>query len=50
MAFPLQLDRPLVVFDIESTGVNARADRIIELAAIRIEPDGTERVAYQRVG
>ena len=42
MAFPLQLDRPLVVFDIESTGVNARADRIIELAAIRIEPDGTE--------
>ena len=42
MAFPLQLDRPLVVFDIESTGVNARADRIIELAAIRVEPDGTE--------
>ena len=42
MDFPLQLDRPLVVFDIESTGVNARSDRIIELAAIRIEPSGAE--------
>lgn len=42
MALALELDRPLVVFDIESTGVNARQDRIIELAAIRVEPDGTE--------
>ena len=42
MAFPLKLDRPLVVFDIESTGVNAHADRIIELAAVRVEPDGAE--------
>jgi len=42
MSFPLELDRPLVVFDIESTGVNPRQDRIIELAAIRVEPDGTE--------
>lgn len=42
MQLKLQLDRPLIVFDIESTGVNARQDRIIELAAIRVEPDGTE--------
>jgi len=42
MKLALEMDRPLVVFDIESTGVNARQDRIIELAAIRIEPDGTE--------
>ena len=42
MKLALQLDRPLVVFDIESTGVNARQDRIIELAAIRVDPDGTE--------
>ena len=42
MELGLKLDRPLVVFDIESTGVNSRLDRIIELAAIRIEPDGTE--------
>ena len=42
MNLDLKLDRPLVVFDIESTGVNARQDRIVELAAIRVEPDGTE--------
>ena len=42
MKLELALDRPLVVFDIESTGVNPRQDRIIELAAIKISPDGTE--------
>ena len=44
--FPIKLDRPLVVFDIEATGTSPRADRIIELAAIRIEPDGTEKKGY----
>ncbi len=39
---PINLDRPLAVFDIESTGTSPRADRIIELAAIRVEPDGRE--------
>ena len=39
---PLKLDRPLVVFDIESTGVSPRKDRIIELAAVKVLPDGTE--------
>ncbi len=38
----LKLDRPLVVFDIESTGVSPRKDRIIELAAVKLMPDGTE--------
>jgi DNA polymerase-3 subunit epsilon len=38
----LTLDRPLVVFDIESTGVSARKDRIIELAAVKMTPAGEE--------
>jgi DNA polymerase-3 subunit epsilon len=38
----LKLIRPLVVFDIESTGVSPRKDRIIELAAIKLIPDGEE--------
>lgn len=42
----IKLDRPLVVFDIESTGVNPRADRIIEMAAIRVHPDGTRAKAH----
>ncbi len=41
MKFPVSLDKPLVIFDIEATGLSVRSDRIIELAAIRIEPDGT---------
>ena len=38
----LSMHRALVVFDIESTGVTPRKDRIIELAAIKVFPDGTE--------
>lgn len=38
----LILERPLVVFDIESTGLSPRKDRIVELAAIKVMPDGTE--------
>ena len=44
--FPIKLDRPLIVFDIEATGISPRADRIIELAAIRIEPDGSQHKGY----
>ncbi len=39
--FPIPLRRPLIVFDIESTGTSPRADRILELAALRINPDGS---------
>ncbi|MDD4101507.1 MAG: 3'-5' exonuclease [Kiritimatiellae bacterium] len=44
--FPFKLDRPLIVFDIEATGISPRADRIIELAAIRIETDNSEVKGY----
>lgn len=45
---PLKLERPLAVFDIESTGINPRQDRIIELAIIKIFPDGaTERHVFR---
>ncbi len=40
--FPVKLDRPLCFLDVEATGVTPRADRIIELAIIRINPDGSE--------
>ena len=38
----LNLKRPLVVFDIESTGLNITEDRIIELSYIKVYPDGHE--------
>jgi DNA polymerase III epsilon subunit family exonuclease len=34
-------DLPLVVFDFETTGLDSKQDRIIEIGAIRINPDGT---------
>jgi DNA polymerase-3 subunit epsilon len=39
--FPIPLKRPLIIFDIEATGLSPRADRILELAALRLNPDGS---------
>lgn len=44
MSFPLALVRPLVIFDVETTGLSPRRDRIIELAAAKVEVDGSETV------
>lgn len=40
MELPFALDRPLVFFDLETTGLNLKNDRIIELALIKITPQG----------
>jgi DNA polymerase-3 subunit epsilon len=45
----LNLDRPLAVFDLETTGINITKDRIVEIAIIRIDPDGTETSYCKRV-
>ena len=36
----LRRDRPLAVFDLETTGTDVKNDRIVQLAIIRVEPDG----------
>ncbi len=43
------LQRPLAVFDIESTGLNRKTDRIIDLAIVRIHPDGAQDAHTFRV-
>lgn len=44
----LKLNKPLVIFDLESTGINTSTDRIVELYMIRISPDGTRADLQQR--
>ena len=44
----LELKRPIVFFDIESTGLDPERDRIIELAAIKIHEDGTREEKCKR--
>ena len=39
-SLPLKLDRPLAIYDIESTGINRKLDRIIDLAILKLTPDG----------
>jgi len=43
------LERPLAVFDIEATGTAPRADRIVELAVVRLQPDGSRDTHVFRV-
>ena len=39
----MQLTKPLIFFDLETTGTNTATDRIVQIGAIKIMPDGGER-------
>ena len=45
----LNLTRPLLFFDIESTGLNIPEDSIVELSFVKVFPDGEERVKTWRI-
>ena len=38
----LNLTKPLIVFDLETTGLDMVKDRIIQISYIKVNPDGTE--------
>jgi DNA polymerase-3 subunit epsilon len=46
---PIQTDRPVAFFDIESTGTNIRTDRIVDLAIVKVFPDGRRETHTFRV-
>ena len=45
----IQLNRPLVFFDLETTGVNIAKDRIVELSYYNVFPNGTKEGKTYRV-
>ena len=45
----VKITRPLAFFDLETTGVNIGADRIIEISIAKLMPDGSRQVKTKRI-
>lgn len=45
----LQLNRPIVFFDLETTGKKPTTDRIVELCAIKVSHDGSQTELYHLI-
>lgn len=45
----LNLKRPVVFFDLETTGTNIPNDRIVEISVVKVMPDGSEIVKTRRI-
>ncbi|MBQ5785855.1 MAG: 3'-5' exonuclease [Alistipes sp.] len=45
----LNLKRPIVFFDLETTGVDTAKDRIVEISMVKVMPDGEEIIKTRRI-
>ena len=45
----LNLKKPLIFFDLETTGVDPAKDRIVEISMIKVSPDGEEVTKTRRI-
>ena len=45
----LQLQRPLLAFDLETTGLDVQSDRIVEICCIKLHADGTRDTQTFRI-
>ncbi|MDE7160743.1 MAG: 3'-5' exonuclease [Muribaculaceae bacterium] len=45
----LNLTRPIIFFDLETTGTNISKDRIVEFSYVKVLPDGTEESKSRRL-
>ena len=45
----LNLKNPIVFFDLETTGINIAADRIVEIAYLKVDLNGNETTKSQRI-
>jgi DNA polymerase-3 subunit epsilon len=45
----IKLERPVIFFDLETTGINLETDQIVEIAVTKIYPNGDEEKKVRRV-
>lgn len=45
----LALKKPIVFFDLETTGVDVAKDRIVEISILKLHPDGKKEIKTRRV-
>ena len=45
----LNLTRPIVFLDLETTGINVTTDRIVEISLVKIHPDGSQEILTERI-
>ncbi len=45
----LKLTRPLIFFDLETTGISITNDRIVEISVVKISPGGKRQITTRRV-
>jgi DNA polymerase-3 subunit epsilon len=45
----LNLRNPVIIFDLETTGLNLVNDRIVEISVIKVYPDGSEEIKTRRL-
>lgn len=49
MPMKIQLKRPLVFLDLETTGLNVATDRIVEICVLKLNLDGTQDIKTRRL-
>ena len=45
----LKLKRPIIFFDLETTGVDAANDRIVEISMVKIDVNGEKQIKTRRI-
>ena len=45
----LNLTKPIAFIDLETTGINVAADRIIEISIVKVFPDGNQEILTERI-
>ena len=45
----LSIKKPIIIFDLETTGIDISKDRIVEISIIKVMPDGKEHIKNCRI-